>query len=161
MKTKGSKIISKEKALAKAANSCARRELCRFDIRKKLSDWGVEQAVSEEIITILLSENYINEERYTEYYIKDKFGINKWGKIKIKHMLRQKQISEQIIDKKLKKINDVEYKTVCSRLITKKLKVTQETNPYKLKQKIFRYMAGRGFEQRIVTQLYNNTTKNA
>ena len=75
-------------ALSKAMARCARRELCCDDIRHSLLSWDINTHDAEKIITKLVNENFINENRYAAAYVRDKFKYNKWGKVKIAANLR-------------------------------------------------------------------------
>ena len=63
-------------ALDKAMAHCSRREFCCDDIRSKLSLWGVENNDAGKIIGTLIRENFINESRYAEAFVRDKFKYN-------------------------------------------------------------------------------------
>jgi regulatory protein len=151
-------MLSKKQALQKAADLCVRREQCAFDIRKKLQAWQIEPNDSDDIIARLKDENFINESRYAEYYVKDKFRLNGWGKIKIHYMLRNKQIPEAVIHENTDNISPEDYRKKCISLIQqKKAKLKTET-PVKTKSKIIRFMAARGFEGDLILQCLDEIT---
>jgi regulatory protein len=84
-------------ALSKAMALCSRREYCSDDIRAKLNSWGIGENDTEKIISALVTENFINEKRYSEAFVKDRFRYNKWGKVKIRANLRLKKIPAEIL----------------------------------------------------------------
>ena len=96
-------------ALNKAMAQCSRREYCCNDIRSKLDSWGVSNTDSEKITAILIKENFINESRYAEAFVKDKFNYNKWGKVKIASHLKMKKIPSAIIKSALDSIDNQIY----------------------------------------------------
>lgn len=53
----------------------------------------------ELLLSQLIEENYLNEERFAIAYAGGKFRINQWGKTKIKYNLTQKQVSNYCIKK--------------------------------------------------------------
>jgi regulatory protein len=151
-------MLSKKQALQKAADLCVRREQCAFDIRKKLESWQIDSKDSDEIIHRLKQENFIDESRYTEFYVKDKFKLNGWGKIKIRYMLRNKQIPEAVINENTDNISPEAYRQKCRSLIQQKLAKLKEETPVKAKSKIIRFMAGRGFEGELIMQCLDEIT---
>ncbi|MDE5418417.1 RecX family transcriptional regulator [Labilibaculum sp. DW002] len=146
---KQKKEISAQSALSKVMFICSRQEKCCFDIRKKLHDWNLSYDDQDEIIQTLIEEKFLNEERYTNFYVRDKFRFNKWGKIKISHHLKQKQIPENLIDNALDQINEKDYKESLGDILSHKIKSIKEDDPYQLRAKLYRFAQGRGFESHI------------
>lgn len=146
---KQKKEISAQSALSKVMFICSRQEKCCFDIRKKLRDWNLSYDDQDEIIQTLIEEKFLNEERYTNFYVRDKFRFNKWGKIKISHHLKQKQIPENLIDNALDQINEKDYKESLGDILSHKIKSIKEDDPYQLRAKLYRFAQGRGFESHL------------
>ena len=146
---KQKKEISAQSALSKVMFICSRQEKCCFDIRKKLRDWNLSYDDQDEIIQTLIEEKFLNEERYTNFYVRDKFRFNKWGKIKISHHLKQKQIPENLIDNALDQINEKDYKESLVDILSHKIKSIKEDDPYQLRAKLYRFAQGRGFESHL------------
>ena len=149
---KKKKEISAQSALSKAMFICSRQEKCCFDIRKKLRDWDLSYDDQDEIIQTLIDEKFINEERYTNFYVRDKFCFNKWGRIKINHHLKQKQIPEQLIEYALGQLNKEEYAKSLADILSNKIKSIKEDDPYQLRAKLYRFAQGRGFESQLALQ---------
>ena len=55
----------------------------------------------EQLITQLIEEDFLNEERFAIAYAGGKFRIKQWGKEKIKYALKQKRVSDYCIRKAL------------------------------------------------------------
>ena len=89
--------LSKKEALMKCTTLCSRAEYSVYDIKEKLYKWGVESREQEEVIEYLCKNNYINEERYAECFVSEKFRLKHWGRIKIAYALRQKRIADEHI----------------------------------------------------------------
>lgn len=140
------KSISYEQALHKAAAYCSLSERCVDDVQHKLVDWGAEFKHQGEIISYLIEEKFIDEERFAIAYVKDKFLYNKWGKIKIRIMLQQKKISKDLINKALNEIDEKSYEDMILRLIEDKTKSLKYKDDYDKKVKLMRYLSGKGFE---------------
>ena len=142
-----------EEALVKTSNICARQEKCIFDIEKKLTTWEVVPAIKHKVIDQLIKEKFIDETRYVNYYVKDKFKFNHWGKIKIRWQLKSKSIYGSIVDDALMQIDNEEYKDVLAQLLKQKRKNIKETDKYKVKSSLIRFGSSRGFEPDLIYQL--------
>ncbi|NJO93036.1 MAG: RecX family transcriptional regulator [Chloroflexia bacterium] len=153
------KELSKEKGLARAQAICAKAEKCKADIRQKLYDWKVNSKYHEEILDSLVKDRFIDEERYVSFFVRDKFNLNGWGKVKIEYALRSKQIAHDLIQQHLEQIDSENYKETCKDLIIKKLKTIKEEDTRKLKEKILRFAHGRGYEASIVISIVNELVK--
>ena len=81
--------MDKKEALSKVRSLCARQEQCRQDILLKLFKWEISVSDSEQILETLEQEGFIDHLRYARSFTVDKFKFNKWGRIKIRWMLRQ------------------------------------------------------------------------
>lgn len=145
--------VSAESALSKAMFMCSRQEKCCFDIRKKLRDWEISSDDQNQIIQTLIDEKFINEERYTNFYVRDKFRFNRWGRIKISHYLKQKQIPEHIIFDAIEQLDESEYSQNLHDILISKIKTIRDEEPHQLRTKLYRFAQGRGFESQLSLQL--------
>jgi len=142
--------------LSKAMAHCSRREYCIDDIRRKMLVWGVSNKDAENIISILVRENFINEVRYANAFVRDKFIYNKWGKIKIEVHLKVKKIPQDIIQQALEVIDNEAYMKLIKVLISEQRKKVKAKNQYDLKAKLLRYGLSKGFESSILYDLLND-----
>ena len=137
-------------SLSKSMALCSRREYCPGDIRLKLQSWGLEENDAERIIEILIKENFLNENRYAEAFVKDKFNYNKWGKVKIAAHLKMKKIPAGIINAALDIIDDELYRKTLNDLIATHRRGIKAKNQYDLKGKLLRYGLSKGFESDLL-----------
>ena len=142
-------------ALNKAMAHCSRREFCISDIRAKLDLWNVGVNDSEKIISMLIKENFINEERYSRAFVRDKFHYNKWGKLKITSHLRVKMIPGNILKDALDSIDNEIYIKTLNDLIISHKKIIKSKNKYDLKTKLLRYGLSKGFESQLLYEILN------
>jgi len=138
------------KALNKAMALCASREYCSNDIRIKLDSWSIKGADAESVISGLISENFINDRRYADSFVKDRFRRNKWGKLKLAAHLSTKKILHEIIESALASIDDEEYRKTARETIISHRKSVKARNTYELKGKLMRYGLSKGFESHIL-----------
>jgi len=148
--------LSFSAALSKAQAYCAYQERCQSEVRTKLYTWGLWKNDVENILTQLISDGFINEERFSIIYAGGKFRIKNWGRVKIKTALKQKGISDYCIKKALQKIDDTVYKISLKKLILKKSKELKEKNKQTLASKLSSYAISKGYESDLVWDLINN-----
>lgn len=140
-------------ALNRAMALCSSREYCCDDIRTKLKNLGLEGADCEKALEVLKKEKFIDEERYSAAYARDKFRYNKWGKIKIAAGLRQRKIPEDLIIKALHSIDNEEYTNLIKNLIEAQRKKVKSKNPYEMKAKLMRFGLSKGFESNLIYEI--------
>ncbi|MEX0980890.1 MAG: regulatory protein RecX [Bacteroidales bacterium] len=134
-----------EKAVAKAAKLCSSAEKCSRDVKEKLFAWGLNEAAAEKVISYLKKNNFLDDKRYAQFFVKDKLKFNKWGRVKIAYALRRKQLPAETIDHALKTIDRSEYEEILDRLITEKIRSAGEIKQAIVRAKILRFAAQRGF----------------
>ena len=142
--------------LSKSMALCANREYCRSEIRQKIESWGAGPKDTEKILVYLVKEKFIDEERYSQAFVKDKFKYNKWGKVKISAMLKQKGIPEAIISQSLETIEDESYTELLRNLLTKHRKTIKARNQFDLKGKLMRFGLSKGFETHLLYDILND-----
>ena len=148
------KYFSKEEALKKAKEYCAYQERCHSEVKEKLYSFGLHKNDVDELLSKLIEENYLNEERFAIQYAGGKFRIKQWGRIKIKYALKQKQVSEYCIKKALASIDESNYKKTIKKLADQKLKTLKgEKNIFIKKKKLQDHLIQKGFEINLVIEL--------
>jgi regulatory protein len=130
---------------------CAYQERCDQEVRKKLNGWNMHQEDVDILIADLITNNFMNEERFAEAFVSGKFRIKRWGRIKIRQHLKQKQISDYSINKAISQIDEDEYIQTIKNLIDGK-KVSGK-NDWEKKAKLKRYLASKGFETNIIHEV--------
>lgn len=155
-----SKRLDIVSALEKIKYWCAYQERCQKEVKDKLHEYGLCTDDVNSVISVLIGENYINEERFANIYTGGKFRIKKWGRLKIKHGLRLRQISDYSIKKALASIDGDDYLNTLTRLIDAKWLAVQEKNPYKKIQKIANYLSSKGYEKDIVMDILKTKETN-
>ena len=131
---------------------CSRSEHCVFDVMVKLSAAAVSEDDANEIVQELILLGYIDELRYARAFVNDKFRFNKWGKIKIAHVLRQKKVASNVIQEALDTIDDEAYNQVLMQLIESKKKTTKATATQQ-RAAVMRFALSRGFEYETIMRL--------
>ncbi len=133
-------------AFDKAAVLCSKSEKCSAEILQKLRLWGLSAEESEPVIEQLIKEKYIDDERFARAYVKDKFRFNHWGKQKIAHMLRVKNISSEVLELAFEEINEEGYSDELRKILTDKARSVKARDQYDKRNKLMRFAMGRGFD---------------
>ena len=147
------KITDEKIALAKAEHFCAYQERAQQEVRDKLYEWGLWPEAVENIIVKLISENFLNEERFAKAYVSGKFKQKKWGRIKIKQGLKLKKVPDALLKKSLQKIDAEDYIKTLVSILNKKSALLTEKDPYKRRYKLQQYAMSRGFESDLINDV--------
>ena len=130
---------------------CAYQERCDFEVRQKLHSWNLHSEDVDILISDLISNNFLNEERFAEAFVSGKFRIKKWGRIKIKRHLKQKRISDYSINKAMSQIDEEEYLDTLKELAENK--VVKGKSEWDKKARIKRYLANKGYENDLINEV--------
>ena len=87
------KYVTEQDALKKIKHYCAYQERCHSEVKEKLYSFGLYKQQVENILSKLIEDNYLNEERFAIAFAGGKFRMKHWGRKKIEYELRQKQVS--------------------------------------------------------------------
>ncbi|WP_374951351.1 regulatory protein RecX [Mucilaginibacter sp.] len=151
------KITDEKIGLKKAEHYCAYQERSQQEVRDKLYEWGLWTSAVENIITKLIEDNYLNEDRFARAYVRGKFNQKGWGKIKIKQGLQLKKVSAPLIKKALMTIDPDEYMATLAKTLTKKAATVSEKNEYIRRYKLQQYALSRGFETELAAEVLKNS----
>ena len=145
------KKLTREQAIPKIKYYCAYQERCQAEVREKLYSFGLWKTDVENIVSEMISENYLNEERFARLFAGGKFRTNQWGRLKIKYELKQKKISEYCIREALKEIDETKYKKTIEKLASAKWALLEkEKNIQQKKIKVKGYLSQKGYENEII-----------
>ena len=145
-----SKNYTVSEAIKKLERYCAYQERCHLEVVQKLKGMKMIPQVIDHIVTHLINENYLNEERFSRNFARGKFNIKKWGKNRIISELKQRQISQYNIKAALSEIDDDSYLNAFDELAKKRLTQISEKNIQKRKRKLADYLLYRGWESHSV-----------
>ncbi len=150
--------IGKEQAIQRIRHYCAYQERAQQEVRDKLYELGMTMDEVEEIMSDLIAENFLNEERFATQFAGGHFRIKGWGKVKIQHALQQKRVSSYNIKIGLKAIDEDDYMKTLQGLATKKWNSLKGERGLSRIAKTQAFLHQRGFEpilyQPIVQALY-------
>jgi len=147
------KSVGKEQALQKIRHYCRYQERCHAEVKEKLYSLGLYKQEVEEMISVLIEENYLNEERFAQHFAGGKFRMKQWGRKRIEYELKQKQISDYCIRKGLKEIDENDYRKTLFRLAEQKWdQLKEEDNIYTRRKKLSDFLVQKGYEYTYISE---------
>ncbi len=123
---------------------------------QKLSDWGINKNTADDIIVDLITNNFLNEERFAVAFATGKFNTKRWGKRKIEYELKRHQISSANINTALSSIDENTYLCTLKKLLTQRAQTVKANNPFEREQKLLNYAVQKGFEHTLIIETIKN-----
>lgn len=143
--------LTPEQARSRIKHYCAYQERSHQEVKDRLYSFGLNATEVDDIISELIQENFLNEERFAQLYAGSKFRLKQWGRNKIKQHLKLKNVSDYCIRKGLQEIDETEYRKVFQKLLTQKSNTLKsEKNIFIKKRKIKDFLLQRGFESSMI-----------
>ena len=146
--------VNRGKNLALSKISYAQKT--SFEVEKLLKENDFSADTIEKTIDFLNEYGILNDEIYVKSYVADKHNISRWSKNKIRYSLKSKKINEDLINIYLDQISDEdEYENAYN------FAVKKARNDFSIenKQKVYRYLAGKGFDFDIINKVVGELFK--
>mgnify|MGYP001439759758 FL=1 len=134
---------------------CSYQDRCHKEVIEKLKTFNIKSNESNEIISNLIKDNYLNESRFSENFVRGKFKIKNWGKVRIVRELKQRNISRYNINLGLNEIDSKEYQNKFDEIFKNKLSSLNNLNKTIKKKKIISYLLYRGWESNLIYSKIN------
>ena len=144
------KEMTEKEALQRAAAFCSEAEHCTWEVKQKLVKWSIDSRFWDSILLYLIREKFIDESRYATCFIREKLKYNKWGRVKIKYALFQKQIPESTIEDALEQVDEQEYIHLLQGVLEAKRKLLKSPDSYERNKKLIHFALSRGFEAPLI-----------
>ena len=132
---------------------CAYQERSHHEVRNKLESFGLGTDAVDELLSRLITEGFVNEERFAKAFAGGKFRIKNWGRLKIERALKAHNISSRCIAIGLREIDIDDYRAALEKLIAKKSDTITDDNLLRKRDLISKYAIGKGFEPELVWQM--------
>jgi len=137
---------TREEIRKKILDYCAKRECSVKKAQAKLFEWNCDIEYQQELLIELISENFINEERFCKAFVHDHLILNQWGLIKIRAQLKAEGCSNKNISIAVDSEWNEELYMETIQILADKKKKTLKGNIILQKKKIYQFLAQRGFE---------------
>lgn len=122
-------------------NIKTKKDVYDYLIRKGFSD-----EETSEVCDYIEEVGLVDDDLYVKFFVEDSFRIKNKGARKIVYELKQRGIDDDKIEEAIEEASDMEYEAL-REAYERKLEATKsDTDPYKRKNKIIRFLISRGFD---------------
>ena len=147
------KKLTFDQAKQKALRYCAYQERSHEEVKAKLFDLGLPSSEVDELLVYLITEGFLNEERFAKLFAGGKFRIKKWGRIKITKALESKGLTKNCIRIGLAEIEEADYRQALEALLRSKISGLHEPNIFVTRDRVSRYAIQHGYEPDLVWEM--------
>ena len=126
------------------------------ELKEYLKNKEEDTTIIEEVIDKLIDNKYLDDDRFTKAFIKDKLNFTNWGDYKIKNELKRLDVNEEIIYNNMINIDDNIYYERINKIIDKDISTNKKYNGIKLKNKIYNHLLTLGYSKEKVISIINN-----
>jgi regulatory protein len=145
--------LSKEQALQKARHYCAYQERCHQEVKEKLYSFGLHRDEVDQLISSLIEDGYLDEERFAVQFAGGKFRMKHWGKRRIESELRARNVSAYCIRKALAQIPEDDYLIALQKLALEKQESLSGETAFMIRGKTTAYLIQKGYEPEIINRV--------
>lgn len=149
------KSYTLEQALSRLQRYCTYQDRCHIEVERKLTEMRMIPQAKDQIIMSLIEDDYLNEERFALAFVKGKFRIKKWGRIRLKAELKKRKISKYLIKSALEQISEKDYLFTFEELANRKANSIKADSILLKKKKLADYLIYRGWESSLVNNKVN------
>jgi regulatory protein len=129
---------------------CAYQERCYKEVEEKLYSYAATVSEKDAVLTHLIEQNYINEERFAQSFVRGKHNYKFWGKNRIINELKYRNISSRIIEIALKEIPETTYLSNFHALAEKNWENSTERKGPKKNKKFVDFLLRKGYETHLI-----------
>lgn len=135
---------------------CAYQERTHQEVKDRLYRFGLHTNEVDELLSHLIVEGYLNEERFAKAFAGGKFRVKKWGRLKIINELEARGLTANCIRSGMKEIEEADYAKTLETLLIKKANVLSDGDSFTKRDKLARYGIQKGFESELVWKFVKN-----
>lgn len=126
------------------------------ELRDYLKNKEEDTIIIEEVIDKLIDYKYLDDDRFTKAFIKDKLNFTNWGDYKIKNELKRLGVNEEVIYNNISNIDDNIFYERINKIIDKDISINKKYSGIKLKNKIYNHLLTLGYSKEKVISIINN-----
>lgn len=154
------KSLDSGEAKKKITAYCVYQERCQKEVRDKLYSYGLSSEDVEKLLTAMILEGFLNEERFARAFVRGKFRLKKWGRVRIRKELQFRMLNEKCISLGMQEIDEEDYKDALVFLAERKSLNTVEKDPLIKRKKLNQYLVYKGFESEAIRETLDHLMKN-
>ena len=129
---------------------CAYQERTHQEVKRKLFEFGLRTDEVDELLSQLITEGYLNEERFAKAFAGGKFRVKKWGRLKILNELEARGLTKNCIRSGMSEIDDADYSSTLTSLLSKKAELITDNDSLKKKERLAKFAIQKGYEPELV-----------
>lgn len=160
MKLKNTESLTIQEIQNKMEYFCAYQERCYKDVNNKLNCFSLIPEAREKILTYLIENNFINEERFAKSFARGKNNYKNWGKNRIIQELKFRDISQRIIQSALAELSEDDYLEKFNSLAEKHWNTIKERKGPKKNKKFVDFLLRKGYESNLIFEKLNELNNN-
>jgi regulatory protein len=153
---KPAKKLTIAEAKQKIYTYCAYQERTHQEVKNRLFQFGLHSNEVDELLSHLIIEGYLNEERFAKAFAGGKFRVKKWGRLKIMHELEARGLTINCIRSGMKEIEESDYTETLETLLTKKADLLTDKDSFVKRDKLAKYGIYKGYESELVWKYVKN-----
>ncbi len=138
------------KVLNQLARYCAYQERCISEIKQKMKDLLVYESDQPTYLSWLSENNYLNEARFVELYVRSKFNQKHWGRNKIMFELKKRGIPDSMLITAWNDIDEADYIGQLTKILHKKKAELKTGTSQKKYQKCYAFALSKGYESSLI-----------
>jgi regulatory protein len=144
-----------DQALEKMRHFCAYQERCHEEVRLRLRAFPLTADEMEAVVSKLIEDDFLNEERFAVAWAGGKFRMLQWGRVRIRYELKRKGIGEYNIRKGLAAIDEEDYIATLERMARARWETERRGSGHELlkRQRLTAFLVRKGFEPDLVREL--------
>lgn len=151
-------IFTASQALEALKKFCAYQERSQAEVRKRMFGYQISSDEKEWVIAQLIEQDFLNESRFAELYVRSKINQKQWGIYKIKQGLQLHGVSQPIVAKELRQCQNETYRKNAIKLLEKHLSVKDSKSDLKVKI-VIRKLQAKGYESTWLNTLIKDVYK--
>lgn len=138
---------------------CIKYIAIRLRSIKEIKDYLLKKNIDinyiDRVIDKLIKLNYLDDDRFTNAYIKDKLMFTNCGDFKIKMELNKLGVEENIINKYVSNIDDNIIYDRIRKTIDKDIRTNKKYSGIRLKNKIYNHLVSQGYSKDKILFIIN------
>lgn len=128
----------------------------RLRSKKEMDQYLINKKYPQELIAKLIKQlskqGYLDDYRFAEALINDRFQFSKDGPFKIKRRLEEHNLESLIIEELINKIDQQQIILKMEKLLARQIKLKSKESGYKLKNKLFAYLYNLGYDKELILE---------
>ena len=124
-----------------------RRELSELQVRQRLARKEHDEAAIDEAVARLIEERAINDDRVAEAIARNETSLRKRGRVRVRLKIQSAGISAETAKKALDEVfGALDADALLEAALAKRLRGGSEIKDEREFNRLYRYLAGQGFE---------------